>query len=67
MSTEKMEKHPGIRIDRIPVEGFGGFIFMSGILAILLVGVPPLRLVSLICLLGGAIGTVLLHLWHKYR
>jgi hypothetical protein len=62
-----MNKHPGIRIDRIPVEGLGGFIFTTGVLAILLVGIPALRVFTLICLAGGAIGTVLLYLWHKYR
>ena len=62
-----MERHPGIRIDRIPVEGFAGFIFMAGMVAIILTGLPSLRLVSLICMLGGAIGAVLLYLWHKYR
>jgi hypothetical protein len=62
-----MERHPGIRIDKIPVEGLGGFIFMAGIVAIVLAGLPSLRLVTLICLTGGVIGSGLLFLWHKYR
>ena len=62
-----MERHPGIRIDRIPVEGFAGFIFMAGIVALALTGLPSLRLAALVCLTGGAIGSVLLFLWHKYR
>ena len=63
----EMERHPGIRIDRIPVEGIAGFIFMVGIVALILTGLPSLRLVALICMLGGAIGAFVLFLWHKYR
>jgi len=62
-----MERHPGIRIDRIPVEGLAGFIFMAGVVALVLAGVPSLRLAVLICLTGGAIGSVLVYLWNKYR
>ena len=62
-----MEKHPGIRIDRIPVEGLAGFIFMVGVIALILTGLPSLRLAALICVTGGAVGAVVLSLWHKYR
>ena len=62
-----MERHPGIRIDKIPVEGLAGFIFMAGIVALVLTGIPSLRLAALVCLTGGAIGSVLLFLWYKYR
>jgi hypothetical protein len=37
-----MEKHSGIRIDKIPVESWGGLIFVAGILAISFVGIQPL-------------------------
>jgi hypothetical protein len=67
MERHPVARHPGIRIDKIPVEGLAGFIFMVGIVALVLTGLPSLRLVALICLLGGAIGSVVLSLWHKYR
>lgn len=62
-----MEKHPGIRIDKIPVEGWGGVIFVLGILAIGLIAHPAVRSLMLISIIGGAFGALVLHLWHKYR
>jgi hypothetical protein len=62
-----MEKHPGIRIDRIPVEGWTGLVFVLGIIAIALLGHPAMRQLMLISLVGGIIGAIFLILWHKYH
>ena len=61
-----MDKHPGIRIDRIPVDGWVGLVFVLGIIGIALVGHPAMRTLMLISLIGGVIGAVFLFLWHKY-
>ena len=62
-----MDKHPGIRIDKIPVEGWTGLVFVVGIIGIALLGHPAMRALVLISLVGGAIGAIFLYLWHKYR
>jgi len=62
-----MDKHPGIRIDQIPVEGWVGLVFVLGIIGIALVGHPAMRVLMLISLIGGVIGAFFLFLWHKYR
>ena len=53
--------HPGIRIDRIPAEESGGIIFMLGIMAIFLIGVPAMRPVVALAALGGVLLAPLLH------
>lgn len=53
--------HPGIRIDHIPAEEGGGFIFMVGIVALFLIGVPAMRPVVALAALGGILLAPLLH------
>jgi hypothetical protein len=60
-----MEKHSGIRIDKIPVEGWAGLIFVAGILAISFVGHPTTRWFLLISFVSGVIGGGILYLWRK--
>jgi hypothetical protein len=49
-----MAKHPGIRIDRIPVTAtITGLVFVAGTLYIFLVGVPVLRFFLVVGLAGG--------------
>jgi hypothetical protein len=63
-----MERHPGIRIDKISVTGtLAGLIFVVGMVAIGFVGLPPYRWLLVISLVGGVIGALGLYLWHKYR
>jgi hypothetical protein len=62
-----MDRHPGIRIDSIPVAGAAGLIFAVGVVGIALVGLPALRLLFLGMLVGGALGGLALHLWREYR
>ncbi|RPJ61041.1 MAG: hypothetical protein EHM23_08335 [Acidobacteria bacterium] len=51
-----MDKHPGIRIDRIPVTWtVAGLLFVAGMLFIFLVGLPVLRYFLLIGLVGGCL------------
>ena len=61
----EMDKHPGIRIDKIPIEGGPGLIFAVGILVISLMATPFTRAFFLLSILGGALGAVILYLWHK--
>ncbi|MCG6923645.1 MAG: hypothetical protein PVJ73_19145 [Acidobacteriota bacterium] len=53
--------HAGIRIDRIPAEEGGGFIFMVGMVALFLIGVPAMRPVVALAALGGILLAPLLH------
>jgi hypothetical protein len=60
-----MNKHPGIRIDKIPIEGGAGLLFVAGILMISLIATPFTRWFFLISIMGGAIGATVLYLWRK--
>jgi hypothetical protein len=53
--------HQGIRIDHIPAEGGGGFIFALGTVLIFLVWFPPLRPVAAAAVLGGVLLAPILH------
>jgi hypothetical protein len=53
--------HAGIRIDRIPAEEGGGLIFMVGIVALFLIGVPVMRPVVVLAALGGILLAPLIH------
>jgi len=60
MRIQRAEIHPGIRIDKISVEGGAGLLFTIGILALFLVGLPATRwFLALSLTLGGIIGAVL--------
>jgi hypothetical protein len=56
-----MQTHPGIRIDRIPAEEGGGFIFALGMVGVVLVAMPGFWPVALGCLAGGALLAPVLH------
>ena len=53
--------HQGIRIDHIPAEGGGGLIFALGTVLIFLIGVPPLRPVAAVAVIGGLLLAPILH------
>ena len=57
--------HPGIRIDRIPVSGAAGLIFVVDALAIILIGIPQIRGFFPIMVVGGIVGAGLLHWWRN--
>ena len=60
-----MKKHPGIRIDKIPVGGAAGLILAVGVLAILLIGLPVFGLLLLVGLPVGAACGVILYWWRN--
>lgn len=62
-----MNTHSGIRIDRIPIEGLTGLVFVLGIMTLGLIALPPFRWLTLISLTCGALAAALLLLWRKYR
>ena len=62
-----MNMHPGIQIHRIPAAGGPGLIFVIGLLIVLLVEIPAVRLVSVAGLLGGALVAGLLRLTDRTR
>ena len=53
--------HPGIRIDHIPAQGGGGLIFALGMIGVFLIGVPALRPVAAVAVLGGLLLAPILH------
>ncbi len=55
-----MQPHPGIRIDKIPVEGAGGLIFVLGISALFLIGIPAFAPLVLLSVAGGALFALIL-------
>ncbi len=57
-----MEIHPGIRIDKIPVQGPFGLVFTVGMMAIFLIGLPEVRWFFLYSLPVGVIVGVILRL-----
>ena len=62
-----MKKHAGIQIDRIPLKGGPGLIFVVGFLAIFLVEIPAIRLVLALGLVGGLVIAVLLRWTDRSR
>ena len=62
---QNVDFHQGIRIDKIPVEGTPGFLFMAATLLIFLAGIPAVREFLLITSIAGAIGAGLLYFWHN--
>jgi len=60
-----MDKHPGIRIDKIPIEGGAGLLFVAGILMISLIATPFTRWFLLISIMGGTFGATVLYHWRK--
>jgi len=59
-----IEYHPGIRIDKIPVEGAMGFLFVVATLLIFL-SIPAMRGFLLITGPFGLIGAGILYFWHN--
>ena len=55
------ERHPGIRIDEIHVEGSGGLIFAVGMSVLVLLAVPALIPVVAAAAVGGALLAPVLH------
>ena len=60
-----MRYHPGIRIDRIPVRGIPGFLFVIATWFICLAGVPATRDFLLVSGGAGLVGAGILYYWHN--
>ncbi len=63
-----MDRHPGIRIEKIPVTAtVAGLIFVAGTLYVFLIGVPVLRVLFLIGLPVGLLAGALVYLARRRR
>jgi hypothetical protein len=56
----------GFRIDSIPIGGIAGALVGVGGIAILVLGVPPLRWAVLLAVIGGGLFAAVLWLWHRH-
>ena len=61
-----MQPHPGIRINSIPAQGGGGLIFALGMVAIVLLGLPAVRPLAAVAVLGGVLLAPVLHRLHHH-
>ena len=57
--------HPGIRIEKIPVKGAAGLIFVFGILFIFWVGIPTVRGFVILGAVGGLAAFAVLRWWRN--
>ncbi len=57
--------HRGILIDQIPAKGVAGLIFALGTMAILLIGIPEVRLFFAVSLAAGALLGGGLYFWRN--
>ena len=53
--------HAGIRIDRIPAEEGGGLIFEIGTVVLFLIGVPAMRPLVALAVVGGILLAPVVH------
>ncbi len=65
--NNEWKTHPGILINKIPVKGIAGLLFVIGAMLPLL-GVPLIRGMVPILVVGGAFAAALLYWWrHQTR
>jgi hypothetical protein len=62
-----MPLHPGIRIDKIPVKGPVGLIFVLGSMAVFLLGLPEVRWFFVLSLPVGLLVALILRLTARDR
>ncbi|MDE2925346.1 MAG: hypothetical protein OXT71_03005 [Acidobacteriota bacterium] len=58
-----LKPHPGIRIEKIPVRGAAGLIFVFGVMFIFWAGVPPVRGFLILGVVGGLAAFAGLRWW----
>jgi hypothetical protein len=63
--TNETRFHRGIRIDRIPVEGAIGLLFVFATVFIFGIGIPAVRELFVITGILGILGSGILLFWHK--
>ena len=61
-----LKPHPGIRIEKIPVKGAAGLIFVFGVMFIFWVGVPTVRGFVILTAVGGLAAFAALR-WRRNR
>jgi hypothetical protein len=61
------DPHPGIRIDKIPIKGWAGLIFVLGVMLLFLIGSPAVRWFFLLSIPPGVLIGVALYLIHRHR
>jgi len=59
------ERHPGIRIDKIPVKGGAGLVFALGVMVLFLISLPQIRWFFVRSLPAGILVGVVLCLLHR--
>jgi len=64
-SKQGIEFHQGIRIDKIPVEGIPGLMFMFATVFMFAASIPAVREFLLITSIPGIIGAGVLYYWHN--
>ncbi len=57
--------HPGILINRIPVDGFAGFLFTVAVLLTFLIGIPAFQEFFVVALVAGAGWAGMLYYWRN--
>lgn len=62
---EPLKPHPGIRIEKIPVKGAAGLIFVFGVMFIFWVGVPTVRGFVILGAVGGLAAFAVLRWWRN--
>ncbi len=60
-----MQPHPGIRIDKIPVEGWVGLLWVGLVVVRTLIDVPDARWFFLLSIPAGIAVAVGLNLWRS--
>ena len=60
-----MKPHPGPRIEKIPVKGAAGLIFVFGVMFISWMGIPPVRGFLILSAVGGLAAFAALRWWRK--
>jgi hypothetical protein len=64
-SKQGIEFHQGIRIDKIPVEGIPGLMFVFATVFMFAASIPAVREFLLITSIPGIIGAGVLYYWHN--
>jgi hypothetical protein len=67
-SKQRIEFHQGIRIDKIPVEGIPGLLFVFATVFMFAAAIPAVREFLLITSIPGIFGAGILYYWrHQTR
>ncbi len=61
------DPHPGIRIDKIPVKGWAGLVFVLGVMLLFLVASPAVRWFFFLSIPPGILIGLILYLRHRGR